>query len=162
MFVIVGPWVRGYGRKLFWENRGWVCRVMECTSPSFFFSKLAVFFAEFLVNSYSLPNVRLALILLPAWMMFKKLLEMFSIIRLKYGAFNVSINREQSSLSITGGYTSAAFSLHLWAYSLKLSLSFCTRFWRSLLMGATSQLNLYCFRKASAKSFQEHSLLLSS
>ncbi len=127
---------------------------MECTSPSFFFSKLTVFFAKFSVNSYNLPNLRLASILSLAWMMSKKLLEVFLIIRLKYRAFKVSMKREQSSLSVIGGYTSAAFSLYLWAYSLKLSLSLCTRFWRSLLMGATSQLNLYCFRKASAKSFQ--------
>jgi len=59
------------------------------------------------------------------------------------------------SFSCNGGSTWAANSLHLCAYSLKVSALFFVIFCNCILFGAMSILYLYCFRKASTRSFQE-------
>ena len=54
-------------------------------------------------------------------------------------------------LSRSGGCTYAARSLHLWVYSLMLSLSFFSRLDKVVLSGEMSMLYLYCLMKASTR-----------
>jgi len=69
------------------------------------------------------------------------------------GACNVSMNMVILSFSYSGGSTWVANSLHL--YALKVSELFFVIFYSCILSGTMSILYLYCFKKASTKSFHD-------